>query len=294
MTNTDLAETTAAGLRALCAELAEALGRKPNVAELFDLLTAGLQSADPALLADVRPDAVTALTASLERGAKARPLGDAMGDVGDGPYSAAAGFVARVARAHRDAAGAPPTLDEFRDLLLRGLHAAPDDLFGDVAPSRVTAVRAKARKQPKVAAQVGDVVAIPAAGGGVHRAVVLARDQFGVAYGPLGDDGATARGRPVYSDDALVGSGRWKVVGHDESLLALFPGEPEIYHRPMNVPGVPVTEPHGAAETASGALRLLTRDEAEAVGLTSGAYRQAHNGTALEQYLDRAGGRGAA
>lgn len=285
MTTPDLVETTAAGLRALCAELAEALGRKPNIAELFDLLTAGLQSADPALLADVRPDAVAALTPALERGAKARPLGDAMKDVGDGPYSAAASFVARAARAHRDATGAPPTLDALRDLLRRALHASPDDLLGDVAPSRVTGVRAKAPKRSKVAAQVGDVVEIPAAGGGVHRTVVLARNQFGVAYGPL--RGNEPAGRPVFSDDALVGSGRWKIVGHDESLVARFPGEPEIYHRPMNMPGLPVTEPHGAAETASGALRLLSREEAEAVGLTSGAYRQAHNGAALEQYLDR-------
>jgi hypothetical protein len=299
MTATNLAARAAAGLRDLSQELAEELERKPRVVELLEILAAGLAACRDDVLADVRPDAVTALAPKLKRGAKAAPPdAEALRGLNDGVYSSAASLIADLSRAHRAARGGPPTLDELCALLAEGFRGAPADLLADLPPSSITGVKATAPKRPKLAASVGDVVAIPAQDGGFHHAVVLAKNRLGVAYGPLQGSApapgaaprlARAAGRPVFSDDGLVGSRRWKVVGHEPSLLQLFPA-PEIYHRPMNIPGVPSTEPYGAAETGEGVLRLLSKEEAEAAGVLGGTYRQFHLGQALERYLDGVAG----
>jgi hypothetical protein len=62
-------------------------------------------------------------------------------------------------------------------------------------------------------------------------------------------------------------------------LCSLFPGEPEIFHRPK--PGAPF----GRGETARGKLRDLTREEAEKLGLLSGRYRQTYTCEFLEKQL---------
>ena len=299
MTATDLAARAAAGLRDLSQELAEELERKPRAAELLEILAAGLAACRDDVLADVRPDAVTALAPKLKRGAKAAPPdAEALRGLNDGVYSSAASFIADLSRAHRAARGGPPTLDELCALLAEGLQGAPADLFDDLPPANITGVKATAPKRPKLAVQVGDLVAIPARDGSFHHTVVLAKNRLGVAYGPLQGRGPIpglvaqpprAAGRPVFSDDALVGIGRWRVVGHEPSLVQFFP-VPEIFHRPMNIPGLPSTGPYGAAETGEGVLRLLSKEEADAVGVLAGTYRQFHLGQALERYLDGVAG----
>ncbi|MBB4966413.1 hypothetical protein [Saccharothrix violaceirubra] len=141
----------------------------------------------------------------------------------------------------------------------------------------------------------GDLLAIPVSDG-YRVAVVITRNRFGTALGLF--DGVTSDGRaharvlaaprrfPVYTEESLVKSGRWRVVGHDEGLLALFPDSPEVYHEP----GSPVTGEFGAAESADGRLRLVDRDEAVAAGLSAGGlgagtYRQTMPGARLQTVL---------
>lgn len=128
-------------------------------------------------------------------------------------------------------------------------------------------------------------MAIPAAGGGYHLAVLLTLDRIGVALGLLrgtfpvprveGAEHRHVRPRPVYSDGELIEDGTWQIVGHDEGLLRLFPSEPEIYHAPgLTVPGIDFGEFDLADLPTPGRLRQVSREEAEEVGLLDGSYRQ--------------------
>jgi hypothetical protein len=89
----------------------------------------------------------------------------------------------------------------------------------------------------------------------------------------------------VYTEDSLVKDGTWKIVGTDESLLALFPADPPIYHKPGAWPGIDTGE-FGAAETADGPMRMIGADEAREVGLLGGTYRQTYPAAYLQKVLD--------
>jgi hypothetical protein len=91
---------------------------------------------------------------------------------------------------------------------------------------------------------------------------------------------------PIYTDKGRVADGIWKIVGHDDSLLALFPSDPPIYHRPNAWPGIADTGEFGAAETADRPLRLIGPDEAREVGLQVGTYRPVRHAAWLQKLLD--------
>jgi len=40
---------------------------------------------------------------------------------------------------------------------------------------------------------------------------------------------------PLYSGMEFINNGRWKIIGHDEGLLSLFPSNPEIFYEIMSV-----------------------------------------------------------
>ena len=145
----------------------------------------------------------------------------------------------------------------------------------------------------------GDVLAIAAADGGCHMAVVVVLNRFGTALGLF--HGTSAQGRldldldlrraprkyPVYAGSNLVLDGTWKIADHNDGLLALFPSDPPIYHRPNAWPGIADTGEFGAAETADGTLRLIGPDEAREVGLLDGTYRHpTHHAAQLQKLLD--------
>ena len=142
---------------------------------------------------------------------------------------------------------------------------------------------------------VGDLLAIPV-DGGWYAVIVVARNRFGVALGIFGEklpsleavhpEPSSACKFPVYSDDTEVVNGAWKVVGRNEGLLSAFPAEPEIYHSPsLAFPGFDFGE-FGAAESPSGTVRLIDGAEANAVGISTGSYRQAFTGEFLQESLD--------
>jgi hypothetical protein len=122
------------------------------------------------------------------------------------------------------------------------------------------------------------VLAIPALDGVYHLALVIARNRFGTALGPLrggtafprldGSERYQAGSRPIYTDEQLIADGAWPIVGHADDLLSLFPGEPELYHAPdLLWSGRQQIGEFAAAESPTGAMRQLDRREAERVGV---------------------------
>jgi hypothetical protein len=113
------------------------------------------------------------------------------------------------------------------------------------------------------------VVAIPRGDGRWQLAVVVARNQFGTAFGVFSGCRPAARpfardetpqpllAYPSYSDDRQILVGYWRVVGHDQALLEPYGSDPELLHRPRL--HSPVDRgPNGSAETPGGDVRLLS------------------------------------
>ncbi|WUH93818.1 hypothetical protein OG900_29350 [Streptomyces sp. NBC_00433] len=280
-----LDETAARELTRLGREIAAALGRPPTVAELLEVLGWGAGSLRDRLAGDV-PVPVVLTPRPRPRG----PAASRAGELDDSVYADAGDVLSALADGLADAHGARPALGDLADLVARGLAAAgPRAAEGASGLKGVTAPAAKPRRRPAP----GDVVAIPAADGAHHLAVVLARDDFGTAFGlfegthPLKPVSAAHHPAPVptplYADDEAVRSGRWPTIGHDDDLPAAF-AEPEILHPPRA--DRPNLGPHGAAETAAGRLRPLTEREAREAGLSEPGFTQTYLWEDLERHLD--------
>jgi hypothetical protein len=166
--------------------------------------------------------------------------------------------------------------------------------FADISSNDVVELTVDVPKRP-AKVKVGDVVAIPADGEGYHLAVVVARDNWGVAVGLLkgvhstprmgSADQYEARHVPLYPGESLIKDGTWPIVGHDEDLLALFPDPPELYFGAKNDFGDDNGE-YGAAGTVAGAKRFISKEEAERVGLLNGTYQQFYFGEQFQQKLN--------
>jgi hypothetical protein len=101
---------------------------------------------------------------------------------------------------------------------------------------------------------------------------------------PSADVLRAPRKHPVHTEESLAKDGTWKVVLHDEALLASFPADPEVFHKPNAWPGIDTGE-FGAAETAGGPLRMIDEAEAREVGLLDGTYRQTRPAVYLQKVL---------
>ena len=252
-------DEAAAAFASLMAEFRDEAGSPPALGQFLEIL-----AVTPAQLR---------LRAKLTKNRRyaSRPSAR-VADLNDAVFVEAAELLTLVAQTDEDLAAG----------ILRILHR-PGVAFADVDGSEVVSLTVIPGKRV-AKAKPGDVLAIPTAGGANHRAVVILRNRFGTALGPL--RGSAARQRPIYTDDYAVASGAWRIVGHDESLLALFAAEPEIYHSPaLAFPGVSIGE-FGSAETAAGVLREISREEAEEVGLLDGSYRQVHLSERVPGLLD--------
>lgn len=182
--------------------------------------------------------------------------------------------------------------NELASAILEALQGE-DVSFDDVRGASVSSLVATASK-PVAKPKLGDIVAIPVGNSGYRMAVVIARNRFGTAIGLLGDATVIPRvgkispevaQRFIYTDDQLIAKGMWVIVGHNDNLLNLFPSDPEIYHGPDPIfPSVQLGE-FGAAETASGTMRQISKNEAEEVGLLNSSYRQLFVSTYLHQLM---------
>ncbi|WP_329238599.1 hypothetical protein OG417_36115 [Actinoallomurus sp. NBC_01490] len=191
--------------------------------------------------------------------------------------------------------GVPVTPRRLAEALLQVLRSGRVPL-ADVQGADIRGLTAEVPGKRIPRPGPGDVLAIPARGRGHRLAVVLTRNRFGTALGLFegcSPDGRldpelrkTPRKHPVYTEESQITNGTWKIVGHDESLLALFSADPPIYHEPGAWPGIVDTGEFGAAESADGSLRFIDADEAREVGLQDGTYRSGYLATFLQTVLD--------
>ena len=299
----EAATVAAEGLKMLADEFADEVERRPTSAELFELLTWGAKSSGGEFFSDAHPADITLLKPQLRKGARLLETWDArdedrsaLRDLNDAAYVVASDLVGDVSTAVEEQTGEPPTLRRFCEIIVGGLRLCDEGLLSDVRPSDIVAVKADVKKQKRSSAKVGDIIAVPAKNGEHFIGVVLDKNKFGVAYGffrgtsrikPVGARSHPPADRhPVYSSDLHMAGGRWKVIGHDEGLLSLFPSEPELYYRKYPDDNNPAIGPYGAAENAAGRIRHVSKEEAEEVGLLSGEYRQVRLPEQVESYLN--------
>jgi len=231
-----------------------------------------------------------------ESGGRARSSVTAAGavsELGDAVFTRAADFLGElVARIELDL-GDKPTLEQFCKLLVSAAGiaeraralAAVEGLKASLA--RTEAGRVKIR--------IGDIVEIPSGSGGAYRAVVVARNNMGTAFGIFAGPGATMNRSPrrsiplvLYSGERALKEGRWRIIGRDEAALAAFPAVPEIYYQKDLDPGNPELGAFGGAKApGGGAMRQISREEAQEVGLLDGTYNTTYLEDFLVQWLDQ-------
>lgn len=280
------------GMGKIAQVFADAVDRRPTVAEFLALMVASLQESAEDRLSDISGARVRRLVPEFAPGTERRSPEEkfAPDDLTDAAYTVTADVIAGIVGRFEAATARRPTLQEFCELLARAFPLCPDDTFRDVGGAAVTDIRAELSKPGKAPRpKVGDLVAIPGSDGRLYVAVVIiARNSFGTAYGFFRDPVPAAAislerhppllPYPIYSGDHSIKSGRWKIVGHDQKLLSLFPADPEIFHKPGRTP-------FGSGETASGKLRSLTEEEARTIGILDGRYRQGYTCDYLEACL---------
>ncbi|WBB58741.1 hypothetical protein O7599_24390 [Streptomyces sp. WMMC500] len=276
-------EALAPKLAALATEFEEQVGKRPSLGELLELLGWASHGVYPVPLA---------FNVKLKGGKRYSSLGRSLvGELNDSIFVDAASFLSAMAKG---ASGRLLPTSELASSLVLTLKDSRISLE-DVAREEVAELTVHTAKKP-TKPRIGDVLAIPASGGGYRIASVVARNRFGTALGfirgrfdvprPASGERLVVHQFPIYTDDRLVATGAWRVVGHDENLLSLFPAEPEIYHAPdLQWPGIDLGK-FGAAEKAAGEIRLIEIDEARAVGLLDGTYRQSYLGELLEQFME--------
>lgn len=275
-------ERVNAKLMAILLEFSDTAGGRPSLKEFLELFQ---WSSEAIYSAPLEFEATLADGTVYSDPAESR-----VSEMGDSVFTDVADFLAGLSD---EEGGGPVSPNDLANILLEFVNSEAANLAdvsgGDV--SRLSIAGAGRVARPKV----GDILAVPA-DGAWYAVIVVARNRFGVALGIFGErfrsldavhpERSSACRFPVYSDDTEVVNGSWRVVGRDEGLLSAFPAEPEIYHLPsLTFPGFDFGE-FGAAESPSGAVRLIDGTEASAVGISTGSYRQAFTGKFLQQSLD--------
>ncbi|MEU8795545.1 hypothetical protein [Streptomyces sp. NPDC048643] len=268
-------------LVAIVSEFSEMTGSLPSLKEFLQLLE---WSADGIYSTPLAFE-VTLVDGSVYSG----PEDSKVPELDDSIFSDAADILAGLFDEGNGVGGSPSELAAILlSFINSGMATLVDLSDGGVSRLSIESAGNAVRPEP------GDILAVPSVDGW-RAVIVVARNRFGVALGIFRDRfdsldsvnprHATAYRFPVYSDDAQVLNGSWEIINHEEGLLSAFPAEPEIYHLPNSVwPGQNFGE-FGAAEDPSGNIRLIDADEARAVGIVSGSYRQSYTSDFLQQSL---------
>jgi hypothetical protein len=277
------------GLAEVAAEFADLLGSAPTLAEFLEIvgwaLPTNSAATDGTFTEPLKFKVVLKGNKSYRSETASR-----VGELNDHLFEDAREHHAALVERMRTTGDAPVTPQQFASAILQVLRSGRIVLADVAGPEDVRKLTADVPKKRIAKPRPGDVLAIPSEKGGYHMAVVIAHNRFGCALGLF--HGTSAQGRldaglrgsprkyPVHTGCDLVVNGTWKIAGHDDSLLALFPSDPVIYHRPEG------TEEFGAAETSDGTLRLIGPDEAREVGLQDGTYQQIYLSAQLQKQLD--------
>lgn len=231
-------------------------------------------------------------------------------DLDDHCFVLAGDYLTDLCRQVEKEAGRKPSIEELCELLTWGLRSCSLDILADVNPCNVLALKPKLLRKGKITVKPGDLVAIPARGGGYYFTVFITQEwadgpAFGIIKGkytlkpPSEDWQPDTLQPPVYSDNRLIASGRWRVIGNYPHLLKLFPEHPEIYYPHKAAALVCSTGkgaiirpgevgPYGSAVTPGGrGVRHVSKEEAEALGLLSGEYHQGLLAEEFEEFLER-------
>lgn len=267
------------GIRDVVEAFRQEVGRAPALVELLEVLHHGARTLPDEALSDARPNEIIGFLEHPR--ARLRTI-DAVRDLNDVAFvDASEAFNSW----WQEVLGAPMTAAELGASVLGALREGGLSLSGEPAVATIESITPRL-KRAKARARVGDIIAVPAGDGSHYLVVVICRNAFGIGFGLLRGRhtlptqvahlGATATGVAVYSDAEAIAGGRWRIVGHDDGLLAHFPADPEIYHRPQPpFPGLPPIGAFGAAETAGGRLRDIDEAEARRVDLLD-TYQQSY------------------
>lgn len=288
----DGGDKTGALLDVVTASFAEELGSAPTLGELLEILGWAIPANHSALAETIQvPVRFDALLSGGKRYRDRRA--SRTGELNDHAFNQATDCMAAIINAEGAATdNGEVTIQLLAEGLTSALHATLLP-FADTTGKHIETVTLSTPKRaPKP--KVGDLIAIPSGAGGFHVVLVIARNRFGTAlgllegvhHGPKPTAGYVARDRYIYTDDNAVASGTWRVIDHDETLTAAFPGEPEIFHRQDPRFPNPDLGEFGAAETAQGRLRKIGPDEQHAIGLHDGTYRQGYVSTQVAKLLD--------
>ena len=143
----------------------------------------------------------------------------------------------------------------------------------------------------------GMMFAVPRSNCGFYLLIHLASNRFGDAFG-LTEGWQPDTTLPpnllpnprlayVYTGTDFVRNGRWRYIGDRPELLDAYENDPEIFHRKEDHPDDPTIGPYGAAESASGRLRCLSKEEYFASPFASSNYRQIMLEEEVEDLLTR-------
>ena len=288
-------DEASSGLAEIAAEFAAALNGPLTLAEFLELLGWAVPSGSEAI-DGMFPEPLRFKVVLRGNKPYRSDRASRVHDLDDHPFDAAGEHNRVLVERMCAAGGAPVTPQQFASAILQVLRTG-HILLADVKPEDIRKLTADVPRKRIVKPRPGDVLAIPARNGGYHMAVVIiAQNRFGMALGLF--RGISADGRldaglrrsprkyPLYTGTNLIADGTWKITDHDDSLLAPFPSDPPIYHRPNVWPGIVDTGEFGAAETADSTLRLIEPDEAREVGLQDGTYQQVILPEYLQKLLD--------
>lgn len=282
---------TDVGFAEVAAEMADELGGPPTLAEFLEVLGWSVPTNSDATDGTLtHPSRFTATLVGRKPYRSDTP--SRVANLDDGVFADAGEHLNALAERARVEDGTPVDGKRLAAAVLEELRGGRV-ILADVEPDDLRGLTVETPKKRIAKPRLGDVVAIPAAAGGYHPAVVLGRNRFGTALGLFAGTSPNGRvGRlrnaprhPVYTEESLIKNGTWPVVDHDDSLRELFPADPPIYHRPNAWPDVDTGE-FGTAETAAGTLTPISEDEAREIGLTDGTYRQTSHAAFLQKQLD--------
>ena len=219
-------------------------------------------------------------------------------DLNDSCFSLATDLLVELCQAVEEETGEKPTIADLCELLTWGLRSCDVDILADVNSLNVR-IHAKVKKRGKVALQPGDLLAVPSKKKGeYYRVLYITNNRFGWAFGvflgkhqlkpPPPSWKADVFPYPFYAHHEYVVSGRWQVLGNYAQLLALFPTDPPLYYSKKNWPNDDRIGPYGSSESPSTeALKHVSKEEAEAVGLLNNKFLQSMLANQFEEFLAR-------